>query len=213
MARPTTITTEQILLAAREVFLEKGISGTTHEVARRAGVAEGSIFKRYKTKEDLFLEAMKPAGEVPPWAEHLIARSGQGDIRENLIASAHEVLAFFRELMPLIMMSWSAAGTTGAPEHLRGPDCLPIRTMKAVARFFEAEMRAGRIVRHNPEVLARCYIGSLQNYVFFEVMFKTEGMPSLPEKAFVRGLVELLWRGLDPGELSQAAPKRRARRS
>jgi AcrR family transcriptional regulator len=211
MARPTTITSEQILAAAREVFLEKGISGTTLEVARRAGIAEGSIFKRYKTKEHLFIEAMKPVGDVAPWAELLMSKSGQGEMRQNLIEVAHEVLAFFRGLMPLIMMAWSAAGTTGAPEHMRGPDCLPIRTLNAVSRFFEAEMRAGRIQRHDPEVLARAYIGSLQNYVFFEVMFKADDMASLPEEAFVRGMVNLLWRGIDPTHAPVRARSKRKR--
>mgnify|MGYP001134528590 CR=1 FL=1 len=66
MARPTSIDDDQILTAARAVFLEHGIRGTTLEVAQRAGVSEGSIFKRWKTKEELFHAAMnqRAAGEA-----------------------------------------------------------------------------------------------------------------------------------------------------
>ncbi|MBK6513564.1 MAG: TetR family transcriptional regulator [Polyangiaceae bacterium] len=40
MARPTVIRNEAILEAARDVFLERGILGTSAEVAQRAGVSE-----------------------------------------------------------------------------------------------------------------------------------------------------------------------------
>lgn len=50
MARPVAIHDPTILDAAREVFLLRGAAATTAEVARRAGVSEGSIFKRYRTK-------------------------------------------------------------------------------------------------------------------------------------------------------------------
>lgn len=40
--------------AAREVFLEKGLDGARiAEIARRAGVAEGTVYLYYKTKNDL----------------------------------------------------------------------------------------------------------------------------------------------------------------
>jgi len=54
MARPTVIRDETIIDAAREVFLERGFGATTAEVAVRAGVSEGSIFKRFNSKVDLF---------------------------------------------------------------------------------------------------------------------------------------------------------------
>ena len=52
MARPTVIRDEQILDAARIVFLERGVLATTAEVAQRAQVSEGSLFKRFKTKAE-----------------------------------------------------------------------------------------------------------------------------------------------------------------
>ena len=71
MARPTTLSDPHILDAARAVFLERGIAATTAEVARRAGVAEGSIFKRWPTKQALFYAALTPETEVPAWLNTL----------------------------------------------------------------------------------------------------------------------------------------------
>lgn len=51
----------KILEAAVEIFSEKGYAATsTSEIAQKAGVAEGTIFKHYKTKKDLLLSIAGP---------------------------------------------------------------------------------------------------------------------------------------------------------
>jgi AcrR family transcriptional regulator len=52
----------RIFEAAIEVFAEKGYAGSsTSEIAQRAGVAEGTIFRHYKTKKDLLISIVTPA--------------------------------------------------------------------------------------------------------------------------------------------------------
>jgi AcrR family transcriptional regulator len=51
----------KIVQAAIEVFAEKGYAASsTSEIAQRAGVAEGTIFRHYKTKKDLLLSIVAP---------------------------------------------------------------------------------------------------------------------------------------------------------
>ncbi|MCM3743899.1 TetR/AcrR family transcriptional regulator [Sporosarcina luteola] len=51
----------KILVAATEMFAEKGFAATsTNEIAKKAGVAEGTIFRHYKTKKDLLLSIVTP---------------------------------------------------------------------------------------------------------------------------------------------------------
>lgn len=51
----------RIIQAATEIFSEKGFSAaSTSEIAQRAGVAEGTIFRHYKTKKDLLLSIVGP---------------------------------------------------------------------------------------------------------------------------------------------------------
>ena len=46
----------KIIYAAIEIFSEKGFQATTtNEIAKKANVAEGTIFRYYKTKKDLLL--------------------------------------------------------------------------------------------------------------------------------------------------------------
>ncbi|MCG5215893.1 TetR/AcrR family transcriptional regulator [Streptosporangium sp. KLBMP 9127] len=49
----------RILAAAEEVFAERGASASTEEVAARAGVAIGTIFRHFPTKRDLLAAIMK----------------------------------------------------------------------------------------------------------------------------------------------------------
>ena len=52
---------KNILTAATEMFAEKGFAATsTREIAKKAGVAEGTIFRHYKTKKELLLSIVTP---------------------------------------------------------------------------------------------------------------------------------------------------------
>ena len=49
----------RILAAAEQVFAEQGAAGSTEEVAARAGVAIGTVFRHFPTKTDLLSAIMK----------------------------------------------------------------------------------------------------------------------------------------------------------
>jgi len=48
---------ERILTAAEEVFLERGANAALEEVAKRAGVGIGTLYRRFPTREDLLAAA------------------------------------------------------------------------------------------------------------------------------------------------------------
>ncbi len=196
MARPTTIKDETIIAAAREVFLEKGIQATTAEVAERAGVSEGTIFNRFKTKYELFQAAMEQL-EEPVWVRTLTENIGKRDVRETLETAALQAIEFFRKIVPLMMMSWSNQ-KDGLPAPLTQPNPPPLRALRALTGYFEAEMRGGRLRRHDPEICARSFAGSVQSYVFFEILMTAHQVLPLPAETFVRGLVNLFWTGAEP---------------
>lgn len=51
--------TERIFKGAISVFVKKGLQATTQEVAKAAQVAEVTLYRRYSTKENLFVTAIK----------------------------------------------------------------------------------------------------------------------------------------------------------
>lgn len=210
MARPTVLSDEKILKAARRVFLERGISGTTAEVARAAGVAEGSLFKRWKTKHELFFAALSDDDdEELSWIQLLASRVGRGDVRENLYEAGTEAHAFFKSILPLIMMAWSNKRPGKPPAPFDTPNPKPARMMKRLAGYFEAEMRKGRIARTDAEVLARTFVGSIWHFAFFETVVPSEILP-MPAEMFLRGFVQMMWNGIRPPRKG-AAIKEKAR--
>jgi AcrR family transcriptional regulator len=187
MARPQSISDEEILAIARAVFLEKGIAGTAADVAARAGVAEATVFRRFGTKQALFRAAMLQQG-VPEWVRTLPDRVGRGDMRSSLMLLGLDMIAFFRQILPLMMMRMS----NPAVAELRMPKrpTLPLRAMKALVEFFAAEIEAGRLPRHDSRVMARVFLGSIHNFVFFEML--CGGEPDMPQEEFLQGLVDVV---------------------
>ncbi|MHB8072977.1 TetR/AcrR family transcriptional regulator [Desulfosporosinus fructosivorans] len=52
---------QDILVASLRIFAEKGYNGsTTAEIARAAGVAEGTIFRHFSTKKEILIAVLEP---------------------------------------------------------------------------------------------------------------------------------------------------------
>lgn len=84
---------QQILESAIKLFAEKGYANTsTNEIAKEAGVAEGTLFRYYKTKETLLLALIVPFMQemVPKIAEDVV-----GIIKLQVFESFEDLLRFF----------------------------------------------------------------------------------------------------------------------
>ena len=65
MKRKTTNSKSKIFDAALTLFTKKGIkSTTTREIAQKAGIAEGTIYRHFRSKEELSLELFRDRMDV-----------------------------------------------------------------------------------------------------------------------------------------------------
>jgi AcrR family transcriptional regulator len=99
---------QRILEAASEVFTERGLDVSLDEVARHAGVGVGTVYRRFRTKEDLvealFMDrieevaalAEKAAEATDPWSglvsfmEQMTAiLAGDRGLRQMLMFATH----------------------------------------------------------------------------------------------------------------------------
>jgi AcrR family transcriptional regulator len=196
MARQPTITDEQLLEAARAVFLERGINATSAEVADRAGVSEGTLFKRFKTKQELFHRALESEKEGVEWERTMPEIVGVGDPQEQIRGLLRKGIETLRVIVPLVLMS--SANPSEKPMCMQNKEPPAIRTLRVLTRYFEAEMRLGRIRRADPEIAARMLMGAAWHYAHFELMFQAMDIMPLPEETYIRGVVASLWHGLEP---------------
>ena len=200
MARPVVIRDETIIDAARQVFLERGFKATTLEVAERAGVSEGTLFKRFNSKIELFQAAMRTQIDDPPYMRLLAELRGVGEVKDNLVHIGQQQVRFFREVLPLLMMSWSNPCGGESAKCFFGEDGtepLALRALRAMTGFLEAEAIAGRLRHHDAEVASRAFMGAIHNFVAFELLFK-DHPPKITADRFVADLVDTLWNGFAP---------------
>jgi AcrR family transcriptional regulator len=208
--RPPVISRERLLEIAREVFLEHGIRATTAEVASRAGVAEGTIFLRFKSKVDLFRAAMQfDPDQALAFVEALPARAGAPDLRATLCDFAEEFLRLGRVAVPVMMMTWSNPDQPGCAERSSERGQRYRRVMAALRRFFELEREGGRLLDVDAELLARMLIGSLHHFVMGEVV---AGGPvgRLSAEQYAAQVVDVLLRAAGFNGSGRRAPRRRA---
>lgn len=54
-------TKEKILVAARDIFAKKGFQGATiAEIAKKAGISEGAIYRHFNSKDELLMQCVQP---------------------------------------------------------------------------------------------------------------------------------------------------------
>jgi AcrR family transcriptional regulator len=191
VARTATITTEQILEAARAVFLEQGVNATTVEVANRAGISSASIFKRYPTKDALFLAAMSEAPPQRIWTPELEAMIGHGDPRADLTLIARRIAEYLNLLLPRLMLMRS----TGKPDEVPTPP-RAMEDFAAMTAYFGREMALGRIARGDPTIPALALFHAVAGFGLSQAVQQSDVLVNTTR--FLEDFVGLMWNGLEP---------------
>ncbi len=226
--RPPSIETSRLLDVAREVFLEQGVHATTLEVAQRAGISEGTLFNRFKTKEGLFRAAMRfDMEDIPRWLRERLDRLDGLDLRAALTQLATSMLELGRVALPLLMMEWSNREWLCQAQSEKNRNVYQ-QLLEVFGGYFEARMDAGELRRVDAEVLSRVFIGTLHHYNMTRIFAQGNDPFVVPEELFVQGFVDLLLKGalpeasvehptgrgaaVDPVERKMAGPKVKPRR-
>jgi AcrR family transcriptional regulator len=204
MPRPVSIQDDVILRAAREIFLEKGWDATTSEIAAKAGVSHGIIFKRFKTKQALFQSAMDDQSD---WGQTIPALLNSSLGRKNVESTLVELGTLYTEkflaLIPTLMMAWSNKQDTENPAVAaaaakRERATKALQAVKTIAAYLEAEYRLGRIRDTDFEVVAQAFVGALWHHSFLQVMLTDGKSGPAEERRYVRRLVKAIWSGIAP---------------
>ncbi|MBI5834075.1 MAG: TetR/AcrR family transcriptional regulator [Armatimonadetes bacterium] len=194
MARPVVISDEQILDAARIVFARDGASATTKDIARQAGVSEGSVFNRFPSKEALLQAAVRPP-DVPGWVQTMAGLRGVGDLRANLVQLAHEMIAFVQDRLPLMMLLWTIK--VPYPTEPAGQPPPAVRDQQRLAAYLDDEIKAGRLRPCDTQALAQLLFGACVSFV----IDRRDALATItPEAvaAYATGLIDTVWPGIAP---------------
>jgi AcrR family transcriptional regulator len=201
MPRPPKITNEEILAAARQVFLEEGINGSTLEIADKAGISEASIFKRFATKQALFLAAIG-ISQTPQYAKILANQTPTVEIRSELTEICTQMVGFYQEVMPRVMMMMTQTKSPLPP--LVPP---PLRDTQLFTEYFDRAIAAGFIKPCDAMTVAHTIVGAIQNYAMTSAIANKIPLPiafilpkvkSIEPNIFIHNLIETVLVGIAP---------------
>jgi AcrR family transcriptional regulator len=208
--RPLTVSDDELLLAARDVFVARGLDATTAEIARRARISESVIFYRYKTKEALFSAVFEQQLVVPPAFARLTSRIGKGEIADNLFDAGMALVDLMERVLPFIMMSFSSTKMSLLQAHAHKSQPMKRKMIRVMSSFFEGEMRGGRLRVVESEILARTFLGGITQYVMAEHVEGDSNPLGIP--GFLRGMIDVLLFGtLVEARAARAVKTRRGR--
>ncbi|MGJ6968164.1 TetR/AcrR family transcriptional regulator [Streptosporangium sp. G11] len=124
---------ERILAAAEAVFAEKGPSASTEEVAARAGVAIGTVFKHFPTKQALLQAIMKGLlGRLDGEMAELAADDAPGEALFTFVTRMVEQAARKRTVVGLLAETGVDLQVASSVQMLRdGIETLLVRSQEA----------------------------------------------------------------------------------
>lgn len=168
----------KILNAALVVFTEKGYSAaTTSEIAKKAGVAEGTIFRHFKTKKEILLATMIPLMQnlVGPGAANslweMVIANDKLPIEDVLVIILEDRQKHFAKILPILKVV--------ALEMNYHPELkdvvvneVAIRNQDYFLRFIQQRQERGELRKDiDAWVLTRSLVGAFAFYLFSKALF------------------------------------------
>ena len=198
MGRPRTVSDEVILEAARAVFLEHGPSASTQAIADRLNLSQAAIFKRFRTKHDLMLAALRPP--PPPFLPELVTGPDlDRPLEEQLRAIARSVVVFFRAMVPCLMVLKSS-GVDLEQTLNTYEEPPPVMVRRLLTGYFQRAMDAGLARPADPVAAASLCLGAFHMHSFISHL--TDQIMSDEDLfAFSDAVVDVLWHGIAPQEV------------
>lgn len=187
-----------ILQATLELIAERGVHEfLTEDVAARAGVGKGAIYRRYRSKEELVTAA------VAALVREEIAVPDTGSTRGDLLALMREAVELYRSSLPGRLMPKLIGAMADNPELARA-----VRDrFLAVRRSALSEVLRRGVERGDlrPDLDLELALDVLGGPLFYRLL--VTGGPL--DEQLAEGVADLILRGFAPDEPRRAKSRRK----
>ena len=159
MGTVATSTRERLLLAARELIEEGGYgAASVLAIAERAGVAAGTLYRHFASKEELFVEVFRSVCA----REERAMRAAAAQLPEGATAQEHlqTVLATFaRRALRNPRLAWALIAEPVDPRVDAERIAYRARYAELIAAGLAAGIEAGELPEQNVDLTAAALVG------------------------------------------------------
>ncbi len=188
---------DAIMDAAIAIFGKTGLDGASvEEIARTAGVAKGTVYLYFKSKDDIFeavlaerwpgpfLEALQPDMASVPELYELPLETALQELGMGFLEAIEDNLTVFKLAVS------EAYRYPRRAEHLFESTFLKANRM--VAAYLEKQANLGVIAPLDaPLITARCLQGMLMTYILSQELLLGKKFTPIEKKVWVREVVRL----------------------
>lgn len=193
MARPRRFTDEEILAATQSCILEHGPSVSTTMIAEKLGISQAALFKRFGTKEQMIIGALRQPMQRNPVADLLALGPSDEPIRTQLIALGMAMIRVMRRVVPCMAMLHAAGLKLESDGH--NDERPPIQARRLLVAWLQHAIDDGRLKSVDPHVVAVSFIGMLHARPFREIIVGDTDLKCSDEE-YVTQLVNHLMDGI-----------------
>jgi AcrR family transcriptional regulator len=198
MPRPRRVSDEQICLAMRQAVFAHGPAVSLDVVAQELGVTGPALLKRFGTREELVLAALRPPVE-PDWVHFVREGPSSAPLRAQLLDIFTRISAFMAEVVPCL----TALRESGIPHNRIFRDRTPpLRGLESLKGWLAAARERGLVTAPETDTAALAIMGALQTRAFFQHVLQADVTPG-SQQDYLRELADLFTRALAP----DAAPR------
>ena len=185
---------QEILDAAVRVFSRKGFNGaTTKEIASEAGVAEGTIFRYFKTKKDILLSLVGPylAQSLTDAIEEV---SGATD-EVILTAIIKNRLDIIKKNSNLIMLLFTEAQFH--PElREKFTEKVVLKVAVVLEQLITTRIKQGAYKEVDPQIATRIFVGMMGIFILWKTYLSGDKYISFDENTVIKNVVDIFLNGI-----------------
>lgn len=194
--RPQTVTDDEILKVARKIFLENGPQASVEQIAKKLGLSQPALFKRFGTKRALMVKAMQAPKKID-WFEVIDNGPDDRPFIDQLKELLEIISQFLKTIQPIIQFIQM---TDISPIELMKENDVPppVKGIMKISKWLERCHKKGLVREVNFQQTAISIMGTIQFNTFAKTFLSSINMsPELiGSDDFINTLPDLIWNGL-----------------
>ncbi|MEQ9672095.1 TetR/AcrR family transcriptional regulator [Coleofasciculus sp. G2-EDA-02] len=189
-----TETKQRILDAAQRLFASRGYNGTTtRDLAAKAGVAEGTLFRHFENKKAILVE-VATQGWVELLTDLLTELSEMGSYKAVAQVMRRRMMRMHENADMMRVCFMEAQFHPDLRDRIQSE---VIAKMSNVAEaFFETAMERGIYRRTNPKVVARVFLGMFAVAGFSDETIMEPGASLKDVQEMAEGIADIFLNGV-----------------